>query len=451
MSAITYIVMTVLVVFTASAQQSVQRTASSMVGSLSPVHELVRSGKARFSLISKVTSDHITTVNLVLNDYQAKPVSGYAAPYLPSNIDAGLLWKDFVNEQLLIRANPQQITVKEQRDVEGAGYAVGFVLDHSPSMTVPRAVRMQRAVQSALNTFDVADFVSVVKFTSRVKVEVPLTDQREEYMNGFQVNGLNLRSDGTAIYDAAIAGMEELSKAPKGTRKVLVLFTDGEDNSSSAKLEEVTAFARANNILIHCIAYGVSDAMPLYAMSEQTGGSIHTLRDVFDFDNVFMGLYTSLRNSYTIAIDSRVEEGEELVVNSTLSVGSYMGGLQSSAVLAMLPKERVDVSEESDKQVVVSVDLAFDNNGISAADASFIDSVATLLVQQRDVSMEILHNAESGIATEKNTGISRAQAIRKELIKRGVQPNRVMSYASASPMLSQRQNASRGTTFVFSR
>jgi outer membrane protein OmpA-like peptidoglycan-associated protein len=245
--------------------------------------------------------------------------------------------------------------------------------------------------------------------------------------------------------------MEELSKAPKGTRKVLVLFTDGEDNSSSAKLEEVTAFARANNILIHCIAYGVSDAMPLYAMSEQTGGSIHTLRDVFDFDNVFMGLYTSLRNSYTIAIDSRVEEGEELVVNSTLSVGSYMGGLQSSAVLAMLPKERVDVSEESDKQVVVSVDLAFDNNGISAADASFIDSVATLLVQQRDVSMEILHNAESGIATEKNTGISRAQAIRKELIKRGVQPNRVMSYASASPMLSQRQNASRGTTFVFSR
>jgi hypothetical protein len=168
MSAITYIVMTVLVVFTASAQQSVQRTASSMVGSLSPVHELVRSGKARFSLISKVTSDHITTVNLVLNDYQAKPVSGYAAPYLPSNIDAGLLWKDFVNEQLLIRANPQQITVKEQRDVEGAGYAVGFVLDHSPSMTVPRAVRMQRAVQSALNTFDVADFVSVVKFTSRM-------------------------------------------------------------------------------------------------------------------------------------------------------------------------------------------------------------------------------------------------------------------------------------------
>lgn len=453
MSTITYIIALTFAATIAFAGSNDAQTKmpSDQVGAMLPVRELVSSGKAKFSVLSKTTNSKSIDVKLVLNDFSGKSITGYAAPNLASNIDAGILWKDFVSEHLNINATSNNISVTESQEVSGRSYAVAFVLDHSPSMTVPRAIRMQRAIQSALSTFDGADYVSITKFTSRVSVEVPLTNNKEEYMNQFRVNGLNLRSDGTAIFDATIAGLNELHKAPANTRKIVVLFTDGEDNSSEAELAEVTAMAQKEDATIYCVSYGVADETALYAMSEQTSGSVHQLRDVFDFDNVFMGIYTSLRNSYTLHINTDNDSEEEVYASAAMSAGSYLGGLQSTDLLAQLPKENLEVSRSNDKQLVVDVAINFENNGISAADVPLLDSVATVMIQRRDMSMEILQNVSSN-TEEAQAGHRRAQAIRNELIRRGVQPHRVMSYAgSSTPATNAQQLASKKTTFVFSR
>ena len=45
-------------------------------------------------------------------------------------------------------------------------------------------------------------------------------------------------SGGTALYDAVIASADYLSKNGKRPKQVLLIITDGEDNASSATLEQ---------------------------------------------------------------------------------------------------------------------------------------------------------------------------------------------------------------------
>src|SRR5262245_41478395 len=56
----------------------------------------------------------------------------------------------------------------------------------------------------------------------------------------------------TALYDAVADGLEHLSKAAH-PRRVLVLISDGGDNASRLKLDEVLARARDGNVTIYAI------------------------------------------------------------------------------------------------------------------------------------------------------------------------------------------------------
>ncbi|NQW30015.1 MAG: VWA domain-containing protein [Ignavibacteria bacterium] len=142
------------------------------VPNLVSVRNLVSTGQAKFQVVDKQIFTEKTVIELVLVDAEGKSIGGYAPPYLSSQAEARNLWKDFVSANLSVPAMPDQMNFTEESKSENESFAVGFVLDHSPSMTMPRAIRMQKAVQNALKTFDPLDYASVVKFTSNVTNEV---------------------------------------------------------------------------------------------------------------------------------------------------------------------------------------------------------------------------------------------------------------------------------------
>ncbi|MCU0330820.1 MAG: VWA domain-containing protein [Candidatus Kapabacteria bacterium] len=210
-----------------------------------PVRDLVASQRVRTQVVEKRMLEDRTEFTVVMTDDKGRTIGGYAAPYLQAGQDAAQLWREYVTTYLATPTTDDRLKVREERRAGDEKFAVAFVLDHSPSMTMPRAIRMQRAVQQALTNFEQDDFVSIVKFTSRVKTEVPLTSKKESYLEEFKVNGINVRNDGTAIYDATREGLEQLAEAPAGVHKILIVFTDGEDNSSSATLNQVKDEAKS--------------------------------------------------------------------------------------------------------------------------------------------------------------------------------------------------------------
>ena len=119
------------------------------------------------------------------------------------------------------------------------------------------------------------------------------------------------RSGGSAVYDAVFASVaEKLAKNP-GHRKALILFTDGEENSSAHDEIDVIAAAQGADTLIYAVRYtqlnkkhqltadnrhGIT---ALHHMAEQTGGSdfdaLHT-----DLPQTFKQIGDELRSVYSI-------------------------------------------------------------------------------------------------------------------------------------------------------
>jgi len=427
---------------------------------LEPVRAMLNNGQAKFQIVDKRVLPEKTEVEVVLTDAQGRTIGGYAPPYISSGIDARLLWKDFVASGLALPSSPDQLTIREERKSMNESFAVAFVLDHSPSMTVPRALRMQRAIQQALTTFNENDYVSVVKFTGRVTTEVPVTKSREEYLSKFKTNGLNLRSDGTAIYDATREGIAQIASVPN-SKRVVIVFTDGEDNSSSADLDDVVKDAMAANAQVFSVTYGVNNDEPLVKLANATGGRVHRLHDVGDFDRVFLGIYNSLRHTYIVSVDTKAERRQEEIQSAVTSFASAgMSTVRASEVMALMPKEHVQIAPQSaaDQALVVNVDLNFaDANNVSPADVPLLDSVATVLIQRNDLSLEILGSADAANSAEDNaTAHRRAQAIRDVLVRRGVHPSRVQGFGNtktqpANTVPAQVGSGQRKTTFVFTK
>jgi len=423
-----------------------------------PVRDLVISGQAKYHVIHKQTHKEKTEIELVLVDNEGRSIGGYAPPYLPTQAEARPLWKDFVTADMAMSVTPDQMSISERRQAEEQSFAVGFALDHSRSMTIPRAVRMQRAIQSALRTFDPKDYVTISKFTGNVETEVELTNDRSEFMSKFQVNGLQSRNNGTAIYDAAMETIKQLEKAPDVNMRVMVLFTDGDDNASAATVDDVIAAAKAAGVKVHGVTYGVSNDAPIERIAEATGGELHRLHDVYDFDKVFLGIYNALRHSYTITVQHKGSGSDNLVQGATMTAaGSSAGSVRTSDVMALMPRHRVQIANTpSDQVLVMSIDLTFadQNHEVNPADVPLLDSIATLMIQKSDLALEILNNPEAvGTAANSEFLQRRASAIRDLLIRRGVPPARIQSYAgkAASSTNAVKFADPTKTTFVLTR
>jgi len=130
-------------------------------------------------------------------------------------------------------ANPGQIglsryTIREINEDSRKPIAISMVLDHSPSMGEMRARKLQEAVRNTMDMLTDEDAISVIKFTAKIHREIPLISDYETYTSQLNIDGLRGESaipirvtfnadtiveqgygGGTAIYDGAIAGIEE--------------------------------------------------------------------------------------------------------------------------------------------------------------------------------------------------------------------------------------------------
>jgi len=120
---------------------------------------------------------------------------------------------------------------------------------------------------------------------------------------------------GTAFYDAIYYGSTQMMKGEEGGRRALVIFSDGEDNSSAHHMLDAIEAAQANNVLLFPIRYteisgGRLNARNKYGISvmeriaRDTGGR--------DFDGMEGGLDRSFRD-----IDEQLRSSFELAYHTT--------------------------------------------------------------------------------------------------------------------------------------
>ncbi len=211
---------------------------------------------------------------------------------------SGLTQSDF---RVFEDQQAQEITLFSAEDVPAS---IGLIIDDSGSMRDKRADVIAAALAFA-SASNAGDEMFVVHFNEQPRLglspSIPFThdlDQVRQALLQTTPSGL------TALYDALAVGIDHVSS---GTcdRKALVVLSDGGDNASRHRLEDVVQMAQQSSATIYTIGiYGDTDLDrnpgALRKIADLSGGRAYFPESLSDLDHVWRDAAGAIRSLYTI-------------------------------------------------------------------------------------------------------------------------------------------------------
>ncbi|HZQ67084.1 MAG TPA: VWA domain-containing protein [Terriglobales bacterium] len=151
-----------------------------------------------------------------------------------------------------------------------------------------------------------------------------------------QVGFQGLKAGGqTALYDAMYGEMASLNERSAGpVRRIMILFSDGEDNWSEHNLEDVIAAAQQADTAIYTITahshrYVYAGDRVLRQLAERTGGHAFFLRSFDKPELIYHAMQAELRAHYVLVFRPASASGFHTLTifprNSRLKVRSRKG------------------------------------------------------------------------------------------------------------------------------
>jgi Ca-activated chloride channel family protein len=113
----------------------------------------------------------------------------------------------------------------------------------------------------------------------------------------------------TSLYDAIYAGL----KLPTGSyRRLILIFSDGEDTSSWLSAEQLLAVAKESDALIYSVLMApageaTASSRALESLSKQTGGRALRVDSSGQVAAVFAAIVAELKNRYLLAYEPRAD------------------------------------------------------------------------------------------------------------------------------------------------
>lgn len=377
-------------------------------------------------------------LNVSVIDTAGRFISGLAPPNFQGTGNYRAYWRALADSCPQMNSTAQtrvrSFDVQEVREGSLDTHAVAFVLDHSSSMGNTRARRLQEAVARTMGIVKKQDYITAIKFTNKIKIEVPLTNDSNAYRDNFLIDGLEGYSGGTAIYDGVMAAIKELQKAPKGASKVVILFTDGGDNSSKLKIGAVYKAAKEHNVRIYSIAYGMTEETPLQNLAQYTGGMMYRLYSVKEFPLAFADLYKALKNYYRI----RYRPPECAAVHSVQVRLAVPELVTVSTGTAQYDRSVFTPLDTVGSVQLVNIEFETGKATIRSESLTLLRDIAQYMKRSPRITMEVRGHTDNRGGTDINQKLSeaRAQAVATALIGMGVQKTqlRIVGYGESKPL-----------------
>ena len=199
---------------------------------------------------------------------------------------------------------PQTILGFRHEDVP---VSLGILIDSSGSMYDKRA-SVDAASLDLVRLSNPQDEAFLVDFSSEAYIDQDFTDNIAKLQQGLSYIK---SSGGTALYDAVIASADYLAKNGKRSKQVLLIVTDGDDNASSATLEQaIRRVQELDGPAIYCIGllFGEDTSRSesrhsrqvLSELAEETGGEAYFPHSLKEVDGLAQEVAQDIRTQYTI-------------------------------------------------------------------------------------------------------------------------------------------------------
>ncbi len=194
---------------------------------------------------------------------------------------------------------------------EDTPVSIGILIDSSGSMYDKRDA-VNTAALNLVRLSNPDDEAFLVDFSSEPYIDQDFTNSVEKLQRAlayFKPSG------GTALYDAVVASADYLSKNGKRPKQVILIVTDGEDNASSATLEQtIRRVQELDGPAIYCLGLLFGDDVSrrearhahdvLQELADQTGGVAYFPRSLRDVDGIARQVAEDIRSQYTISYRS---------------------------------------------------------------------------------------------------------------------------------------------------
>jgi Ca-activated chloride channel family protein len=220
----------------------------------------------------------------------------------------GLTVDDF---EILDNDVPQPIVVFDNRIQP---ITVIVMLDTSLSMTNSIA-RLRDAAEQFVIRLLPADRARVGAFNDKIEFSSRFTNNRDELIA--DVKDLDY-GNGTRLWDAVNASLDEL-KGIEG-RRVILVFTDGDDTASKASLGKVTDRSRDEDVMVYTV--GLESVFfdgqrmvrtrpdrGLRRIADETGGGSFELKKSDELAPTFTRVAQELHSQYALGFEAKQLDG----------------------------------------------------------------------------------------------------------------------------------------------
>ena len=196
----------------------------------------------------------------------------------------------------------QQVIASFRR--EDVPVSLGLIIDNSASMHSKRA-KVASAALALVAASNPDDEVFIMNFNDEASLDQDFTSDTQLLENALKK--INSKGE-TAMRDALRMGVEHLRHGGQKEKKILLVVTDGEDNSSVEILDHVIQSAQQNDVIIYGIGL-LSDDEPreaerakraIDALTFATGGQAWYPQELAEVDGIAREVAHEIRNQYIL-------------------------------------------------------------------------------------------------------------------------------------------------------
>ncbi|HKA02148.1 MAG TPA: VWA domain-containing protein [Candidatus Solibacter sp.] len=219
----------------------------------------------------------------------------------------GHLVTNLTKDQFNVFENGVQQEIKSVKR-EDVPVSLGLIIDNSGSMRDKRA-KVEAASLALVKDSNHEDEVFVVNFNDEAFLDLPhgkdFTNEIKEMEEA--LTRIDSRG-GTAMRDAIRMSIDHLKEKAHKDKKVLVVVTDGNDNSSVISLENLVKASQQSETLVYGVGLlgeeerreAARATRALKSLSDATGGAAFFPKELTEVDKIAHQVAHDIRNQYTI-------------------------------------------------------------------------------------------------------------------------------------------------------
>ncbi|GAB1352767.1 MAG TPA: VWA domain-containing protein [Candidatus Rifleibacterium sp.] len=188
------------------------------------------------------------------------------------------------------------------------------VMDYSGSMFPEDLTAIEKNFSDLIGQILIPFSAGVIKFNNKVNEVQPLTTDKNAITAAIQKR-INLQN--TALFDGIDTGVDKIQARPHF--RFVILTTDGNDNASTASIDDVIRRCQIHNISVFVFGFGWLEVTNLRNLSNSTDGYYSYVPDSSRLADWFKKLGQIINNvqvvEFSVANDTNQPGSIELTIN----------------------------------------------------------------------------------------------------------------------------------------